>query len=202
MNQDELLKLLDLKQQDSATVPASELDITSAAPTAKPRSQNLTAFHTDRWSIRRGMDLLEESERLAKLKLDHFAIADFHTAAFDPDPQLQADCIDTQRYEFLKQLLETPEYQSLHAVTRLDDPSAAIAATAFAEEFAKTQDKKEETKSETDSIDREMETLRAVGRALTAARAEVTECQEAVAALVLLSPLYKTPVFCGVSKRD
>src|SRR5258708_5765536 len=62
-----------------------------------------------------------------------------HGAAFEPDPRLLPGCIDPLRHTFLTQLLDTPEYQSLHAVTRLAAAASTIAAAAFAEQFAALQ---------------------------------------------------------------
>jgi hypothetical protein len=103
--------------------------------------------------------------------------------------------VDQQRHEFLAQLLDTPEYQGLHATTLLNEAASTVAATAFAEQFAaqrqedlKEQDDKKDKdnkkdKKDQDELDREMAKLRAVDRALAAAREEVAELQEAAAAL-------------------
>ena len=104
-------------------------------------------MRVDEWGLRRGRDLVAESERLRKAGTDEFAAADFFAAAFDPDPQLLEACADARRHEFLAQLLDTPEYRSLHAATRLDDVAAGIAAAHFAEQFAtlKQEDEKAAT---------------------------------------------------------
>jgi len=118
---------------------------------------------------------------------DELAAADFFMAAFDPDPRLHEACCDPRRHQFLTLLLNTPEYRSLHMSTRLDDTASAIAATHFAEQFARLQ--QEETKEpETgaaagDELAVEMATLRAVGRAVADADQEVTELHETARAL-------------------
>src|SRR5207245_1433403 len=96
---------------------------------------------------------------------------------------------DGRRHEFLSQLLGTPDYQSLHAATRLDDTASAIAAGHFAEQFAKL---KKDDRAETgaavpcgDDLAREMAALRAVGKAFTEAKKEVEELTEASTALGL-----------------
>src|SRR5262245_47566053 len=151
-----------------------------AEPTSDPASP--TALAVDEWGLRRGRDLLAESERLRKLDLSEHAAADFHAAAFDSDPRLLDSCADARRHEFLAQLLDTPEYHSQHAVTRLDDTAAGIAAAHFAEQFA-TLKQDDQTGGSGDGTGREMAALRAVGRALAAAREEVGELKEAAAAL-------------------
>ena len=148
----------------------------------------------DEWGLRRGRDLVAESERLRTAGTDEFAAADFFAAAFDPDPQLLEGCVDSRRREYLAQLLDTPEYRSLHATTQLDDLSASIAAAHFAEQFT-TLKKEDREKSNTDGaggspaagddLTREMAALRAAGRAVAEAGKEVGELKESAAALGL-----------------
>jgi uncharacterized protein with von Willebrand factor type A (vWA) domain len=78
-------------------------------------------------------------------------------------------------------MLDTPEYQALHAATRLDDTAASIAAVHFAEQYAKL--KQDDAASLADALGQEMAAMRAVARALTAAKEEVGELQEAASAL-------------------
>ena len=192
MDPNELLKLLDLSAKparppdDSAPVISSAAPLPGALPSASP-----TALVVDAWGLRRGRDLVAESERLRACGTDAFAAADFITAAFDPEPTLLDACADPRRHQFLAQLLDTPEFRSLHADTRLDDTAAGIAATHFAEQFAKL--KKEDTKDAPGGstppvggegdLEREMTALRAVGRAVVEASKEVSELREASAAL-------------------
>jgi uncharacterized protein with von Willebrand factor type A (vWA) domain len=93
-------------------------------------------------------------------------------------------CADGRRREFLAQLLETPDYQALHTLTLLDDTASAIAAAAFAEQFAGLK-KEDATHPERDALGHELAALRAAGRALAAARGDVDECRAAAAALGL-----------------
>ena len=181
MNKDELLPLLDRGGTEAAPA-ATALAVTAVAPAEPAAGASPTALSVDEWGLRRGRDLLGESERLRRATEDEFAAADFFTAAFVPDPQLLPTCADPQRREFLGQMLDTPDYHALHAATMLDDTASAIAATAFAEQFA---DLKKGADAPTDALDREMATLRAVGRALADAGKEVGECKEAAAALGL-----------------
>ena len=178
VNRDELLKLLDLSGTE-APLSSDELTIIPNPP-KKAAGINLTALELDEWALRRGRDVLKDSERLHDLRLDENAIADFHGCAFEPEPRLHGDCVDPQRQEFIEQLLETPDYQALHATTMLHEAASAIAAVSFAEQFAALR---KETTEGKDALDREMETLRAVGRAIAEATEEVEEAREAVAAL-------------------
>ena len=71
MTPEELLKLLDLKgaRADHEKEPA--LDV-SAVEEVPKESASPTALEVDEWSLRRGRDLLKESERIQKLALDDF----------------------------------------------------------------------------------------------------------------------------------
>jgi uncharacterized protein with von Willebrand factor type A (vWA) domain len=187
VSSDELLKLLDLgARADPAPDGAGPL-----APDAVPApSASPTALEVDEWGLRRGRDLVAESERLRACGTDEFAAADFFTAGFEPEPKLADGCADPTRHRFLAQLLDTPEYRALHADTRLDDTAAAIAAGHFAEQFAKL--KKEDAGgshppevSGSGDPAGEMATLRAVGKAVAEARKEVDELRDASAALGL-----------------
>jgi uncharacterized protein with von Willebrand factor type A (vWA) domain len=185
----ELLKMLDLGAKP-ARPPDDAPPVVVAGHGAGPRADaGPTALAVDAWGLRRGRDLVAESERLRACGADEFAAADFLTAAFDPDPRLLESCIDPVRRRFLAQLLETPEYRALHADTKLDDTAAAIAATHFAEQFARLKtDNAAGAKTASDTagdLASEMAALRAVGRAVAEARREVGELRDAAAALGL-----------------
>ena len=184
MTPEELLKMLDLGGAERvAPLAGAVIAPLDAAPTT---ARHPTALEIDDWGLRRGCELAEESERRQALDLGGHAAADFFAAAFDPDPRLRESCVDPRRHEFLTQLLETPEYRELHAATRLDDTASEIAATHFATQFAdlsKPDEAGTAVGKSGDPMDREMATLRAVGKALVAAREEVGELREAAAAL-------------------
>ena len=185
MDPADLLKMLDL----NAKPPPTTETTSTAEGTTDPTSDRPTALDVDEWGLRRGRDLVAESERLKQAGTDEFAAADFFTAAFDPDPRLLDGCADGRRHVFLSQLLGTPDYHSLHAATRLDDTASAIAAGHFAEQFSKLKkDDRTETGAASttgDDLAGEMAALRAVGKAVTEARKEVDELREAATALGL-----------------
>ena len=67
------------------------------------------------------------------------------------DPQLNEGCTDKLRWDFLKQMLETPECQELRTATVLNDTASEIAATAFASQYValrKEHDKHEKQDAE------------------------------------------------------
>lgn len=202
MNPSELLKMLDLNAKP-ARPPDTSLPITSLeqSPPEAPEVKSPTALEVDEWGLRRGRDLIAESERLRKAGTDEFAAADFFAVGFDPYPQLMPTCVDARRHEFLKQMLETSEYHALHTDTQLDDNAAGIAATHFAEQFAQLQKEDAEEKphkkpapsggrgpassgrGDDGELKREMAALRAVGKAVAEAEREVSELKESAAAL-------------------
>ena len=74
MDPNELLKLLDLKAKPP---PADALSGPAASPESSAVLQSPTALEVDEWELRRGRDLVAESERLRKSGTDAFAAADF-----------------------------------------------------------------------------------------------------------------------------
>lgn len=188
MDQTELLKLLDLPGK-SSDQPADTGAVVRGSGTVAENASP-TALRVDAWGLRRGRDLVAESDRLRAAGTDEYTAADCFVAAFDPDPQLLEACVDPRRREFLAQLLDTPDYKGLHTATRLDDTAAAIAAAHFAEQFARLKEddktnKREDaaTESPADAVGREVATLRAVGRALAEAGKDVDELKDTASAL-------------------
>lgn len=188
MDPNELLKLLNLNAKPTPTSDnTSPITSTEAPAPDSTESASPTALEVDEWGLRRGRDLIAESERLRKAGTDELAAADFFAAGFEPEPKLNTNCVDPRRHQFVRQLLDTPEYHALHADTKLDDTAAAIAAGHFAEQFAKMKQDSSGAAPPTTTGDLadEMAALRAVGKALTEARKEVDELKDAAAALGL-----------------
>src|SRR3954468_9004452 len=199
MDEDELLRMLDLDGVEPDLPPE---DAPAADPLAAPAAAggmptgatNLNSLEVDEWGLRRGRDLLHEHDSLEARGLDEHAMADFHAAAFDLDPQLLPDCADRLKHQFLAQLLETPEYRGLHESTALNEASAALAAVRFAEQFAGLRDEhatkeragwREERDGKTPEpvpadgdMEGEMAIVRAVGVALDGAAADVAELED------------------------
>jgi len=197
MSNDDLLRMLDLEGKEAPQANEA-LSITPAGEGAKITPKSPTALRLDHWGLRRGEDVLKESERLQDCLagVDGWeeqarAAADFHGAAFEVDPQLNEGCTDPLRWDFLKQLLETPECQELRTSTVLNDTASEIAATAFASQYAelrKERDKEEEKEpgkvgGSGHDFEAEIAVLKHVSKALTEASKEVEEAKEAAAAL-------------------
>src|SRR6476661_7647174 len=129
--------MLDLAGKEAAS--KEEADDVPITPAGSPPVVHAspTALELDDWGMRRGREVLAESERLRRTGLCEEAVADFHGAAFEPEPRLKDGCLDARRHEFLSQLLQTPDYHALHQATMLDPVASSIAACAFAEQFAR-----------------------------------------------------------------
>jgi uncharacterized protein with von Willebrand factor type A (vWA) domain len=184
-----MLKLFDLGARPARPPDASPaVRATNPTAPAAPEPVSPTALVLDAWSLRRGRDLVAESDRLRATGADALAAADYFGAAFDPDPRLAPGCADPRRHAFLARVLETPEYRALRADTRLDDTAAAIAAAHLAEQFARlpAPDAGDAAaKSDGGDFGAELAALRAAAAAADGARAEVGELRDAAAALGL-----------------
>ena len=84
MNREELLEMLDLAGKEALLpVVGSEIAAGGGSCPREGKPASPTALHLDDWALRRGRDLLEESDRLRELHLGEHAVADFHGCAFD-----------------------------------------------------------------------------------------------------------------------
>ena len=82
MNREDLLRMLDLAGKDAApedvtATTVEEAKTKSNAPSGAHLSH--TALDLDEWALRRGKEVLEESERLRNLGLCEDAVADSPT---------------------------------------------------------------------------------------------------------------------------
>ena len=199
MSKDDLLKMFELRQAGARREGAASASRrrTPAGRRRPVRPPPRTRSMVDEWGARRGRDLVAESQRLRDAKIDEVAAADFHAVAFDPCPELVESCTDKTRHEFLKQLLDTPEYRcSTRARTstrrrRRSPPRRSPSSSRLAPEErqaasgqAEGQVRREGRQAgQDDGMAREMAVLRAVGKAVAEASKEVEELKEAEAAL-------------------
>lgn len=144
------------------------------------------SLELDEWDLRKGQEVLDESERLQQHGelLSTEAIADFHGCCFLNDPQLLSpeECEDGGRYSFVETLLQSPDYRQLHEMTQLDETSSAIATVHFAEQYVKLMDKqreRDERGEPADELRQEMDRLGAIAGAVASAEEEVQECKDA-----------------------
>jgi uncharacterized protein with von Willebrand factor type A (vWA) domain len=197
VSNDDLLALLDLGAKPPAP-NGTHTSVIKRVETKTTTPPSPTALQLDGWGLRRGKDVLKESDRLKESlsglgdeDVQALAVADFHAAAFEPDPQLHEACVDPLRLEFVKQLMETPEYHELRTSTVLNATASEIAATAFATRYAALH--ADRNKGDCKAVESgaggdadfagEMAILKHVSAALTEATKEVEEAKEAAAAL-------------------
>lgn len=183
MTREELLSALNIAPEPA---PGDDLAITEAQ--AAPVNLSPTALDLDDWSIRRGREVLTESELLQAIypgdenqKAAELPVADFLGAAFEPEPKVVTACTDERRHRYMRQLLETPDYQALHSDTQLDDCASEIAAAHFAQQWV-TLCQSAEPENE---FQKDLQALRAASQAIQEARQDVGDLREAQTALGL-----------------
>jgi uncharacterized protein with von Willebrand factor type A (vWA) domain len=201
-------ELLDLVADpaDIRTDPEDELGIQEQ----RKQKASPTALALDEWSVRRGREVLSQSnllrsvfgipvrpddappdeapfEDLETMSPEHkqaidqaaLAVADFHSAAFEPTPELATACEDERRQRYMRQLLETPEFQSLHQDTQLDELASEIAAGSFSQSYV-TLCHQEEPEGE---FQKDLQSLKAASDGLKTAQGDVSDLRDAQAAI-------------------
>jgi len=167
----------------------------------EPQSPN--ALRLDDWSLRRGSEMFYESELIqksfgemglpenpgdsdwhhtgeySKIQQAELATQDFLAAAFEPKPELAKNPKDERISRYMKNLMETPEFQQLHEETRLDEHASEVAAAHFAKQWSAIVVKEEPT----GEWDKDMEALSAASQAVAGAASEVEEIRDAESAM-------------------
>ena len=170
MGNDDLFDILDLGARPGRA--SREPIRKAAAPEALPLSASPFCFDHDEWGLRRGEDLARDG----RTGLDATSLADLHHVAFASRPELLDSCSDRIRHEFIRELMETPDYKALHKSTSQNAAAAEAAATEFAKGLAKLKSERKAKASRPSGKARKgsdpgegLDTLRAVGEALDAA---------------------------------
>lgn len=165
---DELARAL---SQDLAEAPVATIDDDLQDFAAPPPPPSPTALKLDQWSLRRGKEWLKRDDVAEKTSMDANTAADFLSAAWDASPVMAANCVDQRRHQFMAQLLQTPEYKSLHRQTRLDDVASELAAMSFAQQYVALV----KTEQPEDELDAEAQTQGACSKAIEQAKSDVTD---------------------------
>lgn len=162
-------------------VDANSYETASQAPAAD------TALVLDRWDRERGAHCLETSPNLKQTGLDELAVADLHAAAFLQQPELTEACTDNRRHEFIRTLLESPDYKVLHESTQANTLASEMAATEFGQQFAQLlkNDQKRKTEGKDNPGQSNMACAQAVSKALKQSTKEVDELNNMQSALGL-----------------
>lgn len=187
MDLNELNALLDLKPSHVKAGPATVTD----NPHVDAVQASETALELDSWDLFQGKSLLNKLPSLKETKLTELDVADLHAAAFLLQPKLTENCTDKRRSEFVRNLLESPEYKSLHQSTALNAMTSEMATAEFGRSYsALCQQQQEEEKREQDrgpgkksdknsEMAKHLQGLAAASQAVKAASKEVKEFEEA-----------------------
>lgn len=202
MRPEQLAEMLELEMAADAAVVADPIAegkaggaagaAGSTAPKAAPSDY---AVKMDKWGARRGQDLFKQEE-FAKMaaspeQREYWpkALADFHAAAYEVSPELAECPKDQMRADFLKTLMETPEFQQVRVSTTLNPAAAEVATAAFGAQYSKRlaeakqhqqqQPKPGQKDNSAPAVDDEIATMKAAAQAVAAAQAAVNELNEA-----------------------
>lgn len=194
MDEEELRRLLDLDGSERAkpAVKVGKAAPGGPAPAGEPVSD--TCLVLDKWGRRRGAEVAMDQPDLAhgfrEAGVDiSTAMSDFYALAFEGEPQLEDGCLDGLRMTYIQQLVNTPEYRSLHTATMYNVAESEIAAARLAEGYLKLREsRKERERKEAEgkpgkkarpktplqkAMEEEMEVMKAVGEAIRDADEEV-----------------------------
>lgn len=143
-----------------------------------------TALQLDRWSQRRGRDWAESDDGQAIFATvpendRRYVAADFLSAAWEPAPALAERCEDARRHHFLSTLLQSPQYESLHRSTMLNDVAAELAAAAFTKQWFELV----ATEQPEDELDQDAQAIEAANDACDEAKTDVTDFENACRSL-------------------
>lgn len=184
MDKDSLLRMLDLQGHADKS---EELVVRDEETTSQGGEPQLHALVLDDWDIERGRVALAHCPAMRGLTEE--AAADFHAAAYVGEPELVEVCADARRHEFLKTLMETPEYRAIRTSTMFNDAASEMAASEFAVQFLKLVEKDKVRKptgnKERDEARASSTLLGAVAAALKDASEVVEEYDDAVNAMGL-----------------
>lgn len=194
-DQNDLVQMFRERMGGGSSLDISDHEEGGSVP--PPRSP--TALQLDEWSMRRGQEVLHASPRMREMfgvlsedqhvgaeHQERFeqaatATADFHAAAFEPEPQLVDEkvCKNKRIHQYMRNLMETPEFQALHAETQLDEAASELAAGSFAEQWVKLCQQQQPE----DEFRAELQALGAAGKALASATSHVEDFRDTQAAL-------------------
>lgn len=159
----------------------------------KTKEKSPYCFRTDLWSSRRGGELFDQFGSAIPLNEGEVreALTDFFNASFDIAPELlpEDQVTNPGRRQFLESLIQTPEYQSLHARTALDDTAAELACGSFAQSFgtivkelqAQQQEPEQGTPEQQrkNAFRKQMKIMSAINQGLQAANQQVGDYEDA-----------------------
>lgn len=142
----------------------------------------------DQWGKRRGEDLAEADE-FKGLGVKAEDAADLYGMSFEMDPELEENCDNPVKAEFLRALQENPDYQALHNETCLETVASELASLKYSEQyvtFAKEREKQSQKSkkkgdgppSPQEQLQREMEAMAAANKAVQQAAQDVQDLRD------------------------
>lgn len=190
MNEQELKKLLDIEKPTESWDAFVNEDVITEAQIGNDVHRPYV-LNVDEWDVDHGQKL---AEKLGSNELANFGgdlpstMADFYHAAFHSDPEVVEGCSDQHREEFIKTLLDSPDYHALHQITQWNHAESQIAAKEFAEQFARyaakqIQQKQQGIRRAKGAEPQAIACMKAVQQAVDKAQKEVDQYQETVKAL-------------------
>jgi uncharacterized protein with von Willebrand factor type A (vWA) domain len=178
----------------------TETGLFSEGETGQSQKTSETALSVDSWGMHRAEQLAAEQWN-EDTQHDALTLADCHTALFEPEPQPAENCADKAKAQWFRELMETPEYHSLHNQTMLDDCMAELGTKSIADQFRAYADKEEENREkngepqegdgpgeENEPISNQLARMRSVAKATQQAQEEINDAQDAAAGLGMGEP--------------
>lgn len=176
MSNNDLLDMLGLADRLPAIGEGGEPGETAVSELAPPSP---TVLKMDAWTEHVGAELAKQwTTDKVRADSEPLSVADCFGACFEPEPRLADNPIDQVRSEFLKTLLDTPEYQALHQHTQLNDVASEIATLGYLAEL----DALKAEQPAKPGIPRDMQVLRHVAAGTKTAKDEVDALNDACAA--------------------
>lgn len=158
----------------------ADLDGAEFIPPPPPPSD--TVVEKSRWTWNRAAEIAKEWQ---SVDAGYFPTEEVHDAdaiLFEPNPRLASNPANTARAEWLKQLMETEEYRSLHDATMLNPALSALGAKSLCDQW---KEYAVQASDDTESIDSSFDRIRSTSSALAKAREAVSAGRDAMDAFGL-----------------
>jgi len=165
--------ILGLDPDDDRVVSES---LTTHGGVVRVRELANNCLDVDKWEVKQG-------NRLAKgITKDIVPYADFFAAAYRQYPEVVNNCHEKRRQEFIETLLDSPDFNVLHQSTMSNMLASDMAATQFMQQYDKLREKEGKKEPQTKD-ERDINTLRAISKALKESQEEVDALCEMTNAL-------------------